>query len=150
MKKSFLINYRFGKDIGDDRKAPIGKSPFHDLFEETFRATDYLSGSSGISLDPSNGALSFTRKGAQIHGEARAWQFAANNAPFSKKHGGYYKHQGQKYFFNSNNTLIGKIVNAKKDIGKIGSILFEPQLFQSDKNEFGNRYEFTQEKLTYD
>lgn len=79
--RKFNLNYERSK-----RKTQLGQSPYHALFEETFHAADFTSERNfNMTLTPPDAS------GAQFIGsihvdrssEARAWMFAANNAPFA-------------------------------------------------------------------
>ncbi len=128
----FSLNYSTKEDF---RKAPVGKSPLHGLFEETFHAADFEKGRSGMKV-LSMGALGWDNQSQRIFGEATAWKFAADNAPFSKN-SGYFKStfEGQTYKVFTNETIIRRIKETN-DIGQIGRILFTKQRIPISSPDF--------------
>jgi len=124
----FTINYNFGSNT----ERPIGKSPFHALFEETFHAHDFaIDKISGIHLRTSTLDLGFSTLTDKKLGESLAWKFAADNAPFAKV-GGYLWDNNERLVVKE--TIISRIRNTNKNnIQKITNILFERQTFQTTK-----------------
>jgi RHS repeat-associated protein len=63
----------------------VGRSPYHGLFEETFHAGDYDQNrsTSGLTKPDGTGRVFIGHAAGDRNHEARAWNFAANNAPFA-------------------------------------------------------------------
>jgi len=82
--QNFEIHYqKMDPNYGDG----VGRSPLHGLFEETFHAADYelKQGSAQLtSPDQNNKTYIGHLRGDQSF-ETRAWNFAANYAPFAPK-----------------------------------------------------------------
>ena len=127
VNREFTINYTT-KDKG--QAAPIGKSPLHGLFEETFHSADYETGRSGMEIV--NNALGWKDIGRRQYGEAIAWKFAADNAPFPLIAGFYYQN-GVKV--RTSQTLIGKI-RSEDNIKNIAKLLFKPVIIKNQSLGF--------------
>ena len=116
----FTIHYSLiAKDV-------TGRSPMHAVFEETFHAVDFelKRSSSLISIDQ-NGLYVIGHDAADKSHEARAWQFAAINAPFHKRRPLVRAEDGHFYYVY--NTLISQIrkLHKSSDIPKIELLLYE-------------------------
>ena len=103
-----------------------GRAPLHALFEETFHAVDFelKRSSSQIFFDEISGSYRIGHKSSDKSHEARAWQFAALNAPFYNKRPLITTENGIKvYVYNS---LISQIRNlpTQNDIQSIETLLY--------------------------
>jgi len=116
----FQIQYELANP---NHKSGVGKSEIHNLYEETFHAADYEAGrsSSGISNPDSEGRKYLAHdKGDRSH-EARAWKFAADNAPGAPVK---ISTSIDQYDVVITNSLIQQIKGAK-NIEQVEKLLYE-------------------------
>jgi len=110
-----------------------GRSVMHSIFEETFHAVDYeLNRSSSlISFNSENGLYTIGHATGDRSHEARAWQFAAVNAPFYRRRP-LVRIDGMEGLYYINNTLISQIKQLPEasDVPKIESLLYVEFSFQ--------------------
>jgi len=80
-----------------------GRSKWHALFEETFHAVDFLSGSKNMNYFKSNGRTFVGSVNGDRSTEATAWIWAGLHAPFAPKTPAVYDKQtgGNMIFTNS-------------------------------------------------
>jgi hypothetical protein len=121
----FTIHYRL---IAEDF---TGRSFMHAIFEETFHAVDYElnRSSSMIDFNQDYGLHTIGHDANDRSHEARAWQFAAVNAPFLRKRPSV-RIDNKLYFVY--NPLALRIRNLPKesDIPAIEKLLYEEKIYQ--------------------
>ena len=123
----FTIHYRLlAKDF-------TGRSVLHAIFEETFHAVDYelKRSSSMIGFNQAYGLYTIGHDAKDRSHEARAWQFAAVNAPFYRRRP-LVRIEDMEGLYYINNTLISQIrqLPETSDVPKIESLLYVEFSFQ--------------------
>ena len=121
----FTIHYRLlAKDF-------TGRSVMHAIFEETFHAVDYElnRSSSMIGFNQEYGLYTVGHDANDRSHEARAWQFAAVNAPFLRKRPSV-RIDGKLYFVYNPLALRIKNLPKNSDIPAIETLLYERKIYQ--------------------
>ena len=123
-----------------------GRSVMHSIFEETFHAVDYeLNRSSSlISFNSENGLYTIGHATGDRSHEARAWQFAAVNAPFYRRRPLVRIDNDLYYVYN---PLVSQIRNLTKtsDIHAIESLLYEESTLLIRKINSEVKVQYTKE-----
>ena len=121
----FTIHYRLlAKDF-------TGRSIMHAIFEETFHAVDYEPhrSSSMIGFNQDFGLYTIGHNAKDRSHEARAWQFAAVNAPFLRKRPSV-RIDGKLYFVYNPLALRIRNLPKRSDIPAIETLLYEVNIYQ--------------------
>lgn len=118
--------YKFTIHYSLIQKDYTGRSKYHAVFEETFHAVDYDESRVPIviSKNEDTGLYTIGHNQSDRSHEARAWQFAAVNAPFYRKRPLVRDTDGKLYYVY--NTLISQIkaLPNATDISEIEKLLY--------------------------
>ena len=118
--------YKFTIHYSLIQKDYTGRSKYHAVFEETFHAVDYDDSRVPvvISKNEDTGLYTIGHNQSDRSHEARAWQFAAVNAPFYRRRPLVRATDGKMYYVY--NTLISQIraLPNSTDISKIEDLLY--------------------------
>ena len=136
----FTIHYRLiAKDF-------TGRSFMHAIFEETFHAVDYElnRSSSMIGFNQDYGLHTVAHDANDRSHEARAWQFAAVNAPFLRKRPSI-RIDDKLYFVYNPLALRIRNLPKKSDIHAIETLLYEVNIYQIRQFNMENKSQYTKE-----
>ena len=136
----FTIHYRLlAKDF-------TGRSIMHAIFEETFHAVDYEHNrsSSMIGFNQDYGLYTIGHDANDRSHEARAWQFAAVNAPFLRKRPSV-RIDDKLYFVYDPLALRIRNLSKSSDIPVIETLLYEENIYQIRQFNMENKLQYAKE-----